>query len=112
LRIVGIVGVGVAQVARQQGAALIRHLLGDLQRLAIEAFEDLLFANDFELFAVAVIGECFDHVGAGTHELAVQLAHGSGLLEYDLGHVWPGLDVAAPLELEQIALGAEDRTFG
>ena len=112
LRIVRIVGVGVGEIAREQGAALVRHLLGDLQRLAIERLEDLLLANDFELFAVAVIGERFDHVGAGAHELAVQLAHRFGLVEHDLGHVWPGLDVAAPLKLEQIALGADHRPFG
>ena len=42
-------------------------------------------------------------------EVAVQLAHDLGMLEHDLGHVRPGLEVAPPLELEQIALGADHR---
>ena len=112
LGIVGLVGVGVGEITREQGAALVRHLLRDLQRLAIERLEDVLLADDLELLAVAVIGERLDHVGAGAHELAVELAHRLGRVEHDLRHVRPGLEVAAPLQLEQIALGADHRPLG
>ena len=37
-------------------------------------------------------------------ELAVQLFHGLRMLEHDLGYERAGLEVAAPLELEQITL--------
>ena len=58
---------------------------------------------------MAVVGERLDHVGAGAHELAVELAHRLGGVEHDLRHVGAGLEVAAPLQLEQIALGADHR---
>ena len=111
-RIVRLVGVGVGEIAREQGAALVRHLLRDLQRLAVERLEDVLLADDLELLAMAVIGERLDHVGAGAHELAVELAHRLGGVEHDLRHVRPRLEVAAPLQLEQIALGADHRPLG
>ena len=36
----GIEDVGVADVAREQRAGLVRHLLRDLQRLAVDRLED------------------------------------------------------------------------
>src|ERR1700679_2534131 len=39
----------------------------------------------------------------------MQPGHQLGVLEHDLGHVGPGLQIAASLELEQVALGADDR---
>ena len=61
---------------------------------------------------MAVIGERLDHVGAGAHELAVELAHRLGGVEHHLRHVRPGLEVAAPLQLEQITLGADHWPLG
>ena len=42
----------------------------------------------------------------------MQLAQGVGRVEDDLGHVGTGLDVAAALELEDVALGADDDPVG
>ena len=41
-------------------------------------------------------------------ELPVQAGDEVGMLEHDLGHVGARLQIAAPLELEQVALGADD----
>ena len=43
------------------------------------------------------------------HEIAMQLAHDLGMLEHDLGHEGAGLQIAATLELEHVALGADHR---
>ena len=45
-------------------------------------------------------------------EIAMQLRHDFRMLEHDLGHEGAGLQVAAPLELEHVALGADDRARG
>ena len=45
------------------------------------------------------------------HELAVQLRDDLGVLEDDLGHERARLQVATALELEQVALGAQDRAL-
>ena len=39
----------------------------------------------------------------------MQLAHGVRVVEHHLGHERARLDVAAPLQLEDVALGAEHR---
>ena len=41
-------------------------------------------------------------------EIAMQLGHDFGMLEHDLGHEGAGLQIAAALELEHVALGADD----
>ena len=46
------------------------------------------------------------------HELPVQGGDLLGVIEHDLGHERPGLQVAATFELEQVALGADHRTGG
>ena len=56
---------------------------------------------------MGVVGERLDHVRTGVHELAVQPGDEVGVLEHDLGHVRARLQVAAPLELEQVSLGAD-----
>ena len=56
-----------------------------------------------------VIGERLDDVGARVHELAVELVDDLRMLEHDLRHEGAGLQIAAPLELEQIAFGADHR---
>ena len=40
-------------------------------------------------------------------EVAVELRHDLRVLEHDLGHEGAGLQVPAPLELEDVALGAD-----
>ena len=86
-RVVRLVDVGVGEVAGEQRAALVRHLLGDRQRLTVERLQDVLLADHLQLLAMAVVGERLDHVRAGVHELPVQLAHHLGMVEHDLGHV-------------------------
>src|SRR5438128_12663432 len=68
----------------------------------------MLLADDAQLLAVRVVGEGLDDVRAGVHELAVQLRDHLGMLEHDLGHVGAGLQLAASLALEEIALRADD----
>src|SRR5438445_13700883 len=53
-----------------------------------------------------------DHLRGGVHEGAVQAFHPGGALPHDLRDVGAGLQVAAALELEEIALGADDRPGG
>ena len=65
-----------------------------------------------ELLAVGVVGERHHDVRTRAQELAVQLAQCVGGVEDHLGHVGPGLDVAAALELEDVALGADDDALG
>jgi hypothetical protein len=57
---------------------------------------------------VAVIRERDHHLGPGAQELAVELGDRLGAVEDDLGDVRAALQIAAPLELEQVALGAEN----
>ena len=42
----------------------------------------------------------------------MQLAHRTGEVQHDLGHVRAGLDVAAPFQLEDVALGPQDHAGG
>src|SRR6185437_15869941 len=74
--------------------------------------EILLAADEAQLLAMPVIGEGLDDVGAGMHELAVELLDELRVLQYHLRHEGTGLEIAAPLELEEIALGADHRTGG
>ena len=59
-----------------------------------------------------VVGERFDDVGAGVDEVAVETLDELRMLEDDLGNVRAGLQIAPPLELEQIAFRADDRAGG
>ena len=61
---------------------------------------------------MAVVSERLDHVGAGADELAVELAHRLWGVEHHLRHIRPRLEAAAPLQLEQIALGADRWPLG
>src|SRR5919199_357162 len=61
-----------------------------------------------QLLAVRVVRERDHHVRSRAQELAVQLADRLRLVEDHLGHIGAGLDVAAPLQLEDVALGADD----
>jgi hypothetical protein len=44
-------------------------------------------------------------------EVAVQLAHHLGVLQHGFRLEGARLEIAAPLELEEVALGADDRTL-
>ena len=79
------------------------------ERLAVERLEQVLLADHLQLLAVPVVGERLDDVGSRPHELDVQLAHDVRVLEHDLGDEAARLEIAPPLELEQVALGADDR---
>ena len=46
------------------------------------------------------------------HEIAMHLRHDLRVLEHGFGNERTRLHVAAPLELEEIALGADDRALG
>ena len=60
---------------------------------------------------VPVVGERLDDVRAGVYELSVQGGDLVGVIEHRLGNERPGLEVAAPLQLE-VALGAHHRSGG
>src|SRR5206468_2530798 len=57
-----------------------------------------------------VVSQRLDHIGARVHEIEMELTHDLRMLEHDLGHERAGLQIAAPLEFEQVAFGANDRT--
>ena len=98
---------GVADVPGKERVALGRHLARDPERVSVQRLEIVLAADRAHLLAMAVVRERDHDLGAGPQELAVQLADGVGEVEHDLGHIRPALEIAAPLELEQIALGTE-----
>ena len=110
--ILGFPDVGVAQIAREQCAALVGNLRGNGQRPAVHRLEEPFLADQPQLLTVRVVGEGLDHVGSGVDEVTVQLTHHLRVLEHDFRHVGPGLKVAAALELEEIALRADDRSRG
>ena len=83
-------------------------IAGDLQRLAVDRLEVVLAADQRQLLAVGVVRERLDDVGTSVDELPVQLGDERRLLEDDLRHERPRLQVAAPLELEEVPLGADD----
>jgi hypothetical protein len=45
-------------------------------------------------------------------EIAMQLRHDFRMLEHDFGYERAGLQVPAPLELEDVSLRADDRPLG
>jgi hypothetical protein len=98
---------GVADVARHERAALRSHLVGDPHRLAVHGLQVAVTAHIGELLPVRVVGQRHHDVGAGPQELPVQLADGVRLIQDDFGNERARLDVAAPLELEDVALGAD-----
>jgi hypothetical protein len=75
--------------------------------MPVHGFQIVLAADVLELAAVRVVGERDHDVGAGPKKFAVQLAQCVGKIENDFGNIGAGLDVAAPLEFEDVALGAE-----
>jgi UDP-N-acetylmuramyl tripeptide synthase len=57
---------------------------------------------------MAVVGERDHDLRARAQELSVQLSDRVGIVENDLRHERPALKIAAPLQLEEVALSAED----
>ena len=74
---------------------------------AVDRLEVVLAADHAQLLAVRVVGERLDDIGAGVDEIAVQLRDRVRVLEHHLGDEGAGLQVAAALELEDVALGAD-----
>jgi hypothetical protein len=83
----------------------------DRERHPVHRLEVLFAPDQAQLFPVAVIGECLDHIGAGMREFAVQLFYQFRMLEDHFGHEGAGLQIAAPFEFEQITLGADHRSL-
>ena len=100
--------VGIADVAGDERVAFRRDLLGDGERLAVHGLEIVLAPDETELFAMRIIGERLDDVGAGSQKIAMQVLDLLGEIEHDLGHIGARLQIAAALQLEQVAFGADD----
>jgi hypothetical protein len=86
----------------------IRYVSSDSERLAIHLLEDALAADDLQFLPMGVVGEGFDDVAARMHEVLMQPLHHIRVLYHRFGHEGAGLEVAATLQFEEIALGAND----
>src|SRR6201985_3326282 len=95
--------------AAQPPPALPPPRAGEPHRLPVHRLQVALAAHVTQLLPVRVVGQRHHHVRARAQELAMQLTHGVRVVEYHLGHERARLDVAAPLQLEDVALGAEHR---
>ena len=60
---------------------------------------------------MCIVRQRLDDVGTRVDEVAVQLRDDVRMLEHDLGDEGSGLQVPAPFELEDVALGADDRAL-
>src|SRR5260221_14276786 len=80
----GLVDICITQVACYQRARFAGYPGGDGQSLAVERLKDVLFADDPQLLAVTVVGECLHDIRPGVHELTVQLFNYLGVVQYDL----------------------------
>jgi hypothetical protein len=112
LGVLRIVDAGVADVAGEEGARAAGDLLGDAQGGAIDLRQVSFAADHPELGAMGVVGEGLDHVRSGVDELAVERFDEVRPLEDDFGHIGAGLEIAAPLELEEVPFGADHRALG
>jgi hypothetical protein len=106
-----VVDPGVADIARHQGIPFGGDIFGQPDRLAVERFQVAFTANRLELLAVAIVGQSNHHFCTGAQELA-QLPERIGIIQHDFGDERAGLDIAAPLELEDVAFGAEHDALG
>jgi hypothetical protein len=61
---------------------------------------------------MGVISERLDHIGARAEEVAMQVLDLLGEIENDLWHIGARLQIAAPLQLEEVALSANHRSRG
>src|SRR5271165_446781 len=106
--VVGLIGIGVADVSRHQAAMAISDVPGDPESLPVDVFQNILSADYPELLAMSVISEGFHDVAAGMHEIVMQPLDHLRILDYRLRHESARLKVAAPLQLEEIAFRADD----
>jgi len=103
--------VRVRQIAREQCAALVGDVARQLQRAHVQLFEQVLLADDPQLLAVT------EYVNASTTSepawtnSRLQLRDHFGMVEHDLWDECAGLEVAAALAFEEVALGADDRSL-
>ena len=100
--------VGVGHIAGDQRVAPLRGFPRQAQRGAVHLLQRVLLADDTELLAMGVVGEGQHDVGACVQEVAVELSHDLRVLQNRLRHVGAGGEITATLDLEQIALGADD----
>ena len=101
--------VGVADVAGHEAVRVtLHHAPGDTHGLAVQGFQQVLLPDQPQLFPVAVVGEGQHDVGSGTGELGVQFFKRVRMLQHHLGHVGPGLQIAAPFHLEEVTAGVQD----
>jgi hypothetical protein len=70
----------------------------------------VLLPDESQFLPVRVVGKCLDDIRAGVDELTVELSDEVRMLQHDLRSIGPGLEVPASLELEEVPLGADDRT--
>jgi hypothetical protein len=70
----------------------------------------MLLPDETQFFPVRVIGERFNHVRPGVDELTMEPGDEVRMLQHDLRSVGPGLEVPTSLELEEVPLGADNRT--
>ena len=103
--------VRVREVACEERARLVRDLSRELERVSVQRLEQVLLADDSHLLAVPVVRERLDDVRAGVDELPVEPGDDLRVLEHDLGDEGAGLEVPAPLALEQVSLGADHRAL-
>jgi hypothetical protein len=83
-----------------------------VRRPAIARHREKLRVIGKEHLLEPVVGERLDGVRAGVHELSVQGGDLGGMIEHGLGNERPGLEVAATLQLEEIALSTDHRSGG
>jgi len=109
------VDVGVADVAGHQRplpGGLSRGLGGDLMRkpqgASVQRLKELFLADEPKLLPVPVIRKCLDDVRARVDELPIKLLESFRVVEHYFGDEGTRLQIATPLQLKQIALGADD----
>src|SRR5262249_28041014 len=83
----------------------------DFERAAVDRLEVAFAADHAQLLSVRVVRQRLDDVRPRVDEIAVELRDDFRVLEHDLGDESAGLQVAAPLEPEDIACGADHRAF-
>ena len=81
------------------------------KRRPIHRHQVLLAPDDAQLLPVHVIGERLRDIGAGVHEVQVQLLDHLRVIEQHFRHECAGLQVAASLELEDVAFRADHPTL-
>jgi len=100
-----------ADVAREKRAGVVGDPFRDRERSAVHVLEEMLLVDHPELLAVGVVRERLDDVGPRVHELAVQQGDELRVLEDDLRNEGARLQIAAALELDEVALGADHRSL-